>query len=73
MRFLLLTLLILVPVAVFAEGRNDPILNGSANSAVGNTPNEIPAPCIAYVIRIVLIAPKAIVSLWAKLENLKIP
>jgi hypothetical protein len=46
---------------------------GSASSAVGSGPSETPMDCKPQVKRIVTIAPKAIVSPWAKLENRRIP
>jgi hypothetical protein len=46
---------------------------GSAKSAVGSGPSVIPADCRPHVTRIVTMAPKAIVSPWAKLENRRMP
>ena len=43
--------------------------NGSARSAVGSGPNEMPTLCIAQVIRMVNMVPNAMVSPCAKLEN----
>ena len=49
------------------------IPKGKANIAVGKGPRLTPRLCNHQVARTVIIAPKAMVSPWAKFENLRIP
>ncbi len=42
-------------------------------SAVGSGPNDTPQPCSSQVKRMVNIAPKDMVSPWAKLEKRSTP
>ena len=46
---------------------------GNAKIAVGIGPRLTPWLCNHQVARTVIIAPKAMVSPWAKFENLRIP
>jgi hypothetical protein len=49
------------------------IANGSARSAVGSGPSEMPNDWNHQVSRTVIIVPKAIMSPWAKLAKRRMP